>query len=214
MPINGNQLTSDTDDGLMTDATTGALQIAIDATDQADPSNLKAMLLAKGYYLDATSPSNSTGTAFPVTDLYDGRPFLRTDLQERFFYNTTLTKWLGEKTAMNFGKGGNLTQNSYFDTFGVVGTSAASGYPTENLTYIYGVSWSYSAAAATAIVDIYEASGSYVLLGSVDISASLNGSAVLNLQTSGAFPIVLQSRSGNNVIKDSALILSTRRLES
>lgn len=198
---------------MMVDPATGALQIAVDSTDQADPDNLKAILLAKGYYLDNTNPAQTIGTVWPTTDLYTGKPYFRTDYGEQFYYDATLSKWLGDIRILSFGAGGNLTQGSLLSTFGVGAAGNSNGYPVAGKSYIFQCDWSYSDTPTTAILDIYVADGTPTLLGTVDTSGTSKGSLSLSLSTTAADGITMQSRSGNNVIKDSAIVLYSRRIE-
>lgn len=60
--------------------------------------------------------THRSGSSFPTLNLWDGRPFYRTDLHAQFYYDSGASGWLGADmlTPLQFSYAGNRAATNYF----------------------------------------------------------------------------------------------------
>lgn len=79
--------------------------------------------------------SELAGAAFPTTELWDGRPFCRTDLHQQFFYDSGVGGWFGTDVLALHG-GESVAESAYFD---IIPFNAAYNANTRGWDYPFDV---------------------------------------------------------------------------
>ena len=135
--------------------------------------------------------SDVAGTSFPGSP-YSGQMFYRTDLEDTFWYNSTLSKWLGSPETFAYGFNANLTVGSWFKTVGNTTTSTNSGHSLGYAATITGYAYTQNAAVGSGNYRIY-ING----VGSTSFShTAIKASGTLNIDVAANDVISVKNESG------------------
>jgi hypothetical protein len=135
--------------------------------------------------------SDVAGTSFPGSP-YSGQMFYRTDLEDTFWYNSTLSKWLGSPETFAYGFTANLTIGSWFKTAGNTTTSAKSGHSLGYAATITGYAYTQNAAVGSGNYRVY-ING----VGSTSFAhTAIKASGTLNIDVAANDVISVKNESG------------------